>query len=284
MGAFLAIFAATAFAFRLFVGKWLVNKRSDPIFLSFAFQIVVAIIYIPFLFFEQIILPIDINIWFLWLINMFLYLIFTISNYYMNIHMDISLSSILGQTKTIVTFIGALIIFNETAGTNKIIGVILIILGNIILFVKKGGYKEGISKKGLLFLTINTLSLALTSFFDATLIEHFSVNAYGMLGYLAPAILTVPILMNKMSMDEFKDELRSNLKTIFIMSITAPLSYSALLYAYTISPKSVVYPLGNISTLVLVFLGVVFLKERKMLLRKVIAAIIVILGAILLTI
>ena len=68
------------------------------------------------------------------------------------------------------------------------------------------------------------------------------------------------------------------------MGLMGPIGYSALLYAYQIAPKSVVYPLNSLTTIFLVFMGILFLKEKSMIKRKLIAGVIVFIGAALLSI
>ena len=284
MGIILAVFSAVVFAFIMFLGKQTVNKKADPLVISTFYQIAAAIFYLPSLFFEELHWPVTADLWLLFALNMVLYTVFTIGNFYMNKYLDISLSSILGQSKTAITFIGALILFQEAVTWNKVVGVVLIIIGSVLLFLKRGTSFEGFNKKGLILVAITTLALTITAFIDARLIQTFSVNFFGMISYLMPGLLTIPILLKMKTKNEIMTNLKSNFNPILLMGLIAPIAYSSLLMAYRLAPKSVVYPIGNISTLVMVLLGIIFLKERQMLQRKLIAAVIVVIGAILLSI
>lgn len=284
MGIILAVLSAIAFAFVMFIGKQTVNRKADPILISTFYQLAAAIFYIPIIFSEQTKIPIGVEPWLLFTLNMVLYTIFTLANFQMNKHMDISLTSILGQSKTLLMFVGALILFQEPVTTNKVLGVLLIIIGNVVLFLNKKFDTRGINRKGMFYLTLTVIALTITAFVDARLVQEFSINFYGMISYLIPGLLTIPFLLRNLKGNEIKVGLKKFLNPILLMGVVAPLGYSALLEAYKLAPKSVVYPIGNISTLVLVLLGVIFLKEREKLQRKIIAAVIVVAGAILLSI
>lgn len=284
MGIVLAVVSAITFAFVLYIGKQTINRKADPFLISTFYQLAAVIFYIPIIFSEQIKIPNSIEPWLLFTLNMVLYTLFTLANFQMNKHMDISLSSILGQSKTLLMFIGALILFQEPVTVNKVVGVLLIIVGNIVLFLNKKLDTSGLTKKGVLYLAITIIALTITAFIDAKLVQEFSIYFYGMISYLIPGLLTIPFLLRNLKGNEIKVGLKKFLNPILLMGVIAPLGYSALLEAYKLAPKSVVYPIGNISTLVLVLLGVIFLKEREKLQRKIIAAVIVVIGAILLSI
>ncbi|HOY46822.1 MAG TPA: DMT family transporter [Candidatus Dojkabacteria bacterium] len=284
MGIILAVLSAITFAFVMFIGKQTVNRKADPILISTFYQLAAALFYIPIIFSEQTKIPTGVEPWLLFTLNMVLYTIFTLANFQMNKHMDISLTSILGQSKTLLMFVGALILFQEPVTTNKVVGVLLIITGNVVLFLNKKLDTRGINRKGMFYLGLTIIALTITAFVDARLVQEFSINFYGMISYLIPGLLTIPFLLKNLKTTEIKSGIKKYLYPILLMGVISPIGYSALLEAYKLAPKSVVYPIGNISTLVLVLLGVIFLKEREKLQRKIIAAVIVVAGAILLSI
>ena len=221
--------------------------------------------------------------WVWFFIVIILYTIQGLSGFAMYKYLDISLASILGQSRTLFSFIGALILFNESATLMKIIGMVLIIAGNLILFIGKKS-KGNISVKGLILVGINIFCIVATSLIDAKISGSFSINVYGFLAYLLPGLFALIPLFKEIPLSEVKIQMRKYGLSVLLMGIVGPIGYSALLYAYQIAPKSVVYPLNSLTTIFLVFMGIIILKEKSMIKRKLIAGVIVFTGAALLSI
>ncbi len=283
MGIFLAVVSALTFAITNFISKTIINKKANSIFVTVFFQVFAGLFFIPLLLTQEVVLPNSSEYWVWFFIVIILYTIQGLSGFAMYKYLDISLASILGQSRTLFSFIGALILFNESATILKILGMGLIIAGNLVLFIGKKS-KRTISVKGLILVGINIFCIVTTSLIDAKISGSFSINVYGFLAYLLPGLFALIPLLKKIPLSEVKIQMRKYGLSVLLMGIVGPIGYSALLYAYQIAPKSVVYPLNSLTTIFLVFMGIIILKEKSMIKRKLIAGVIVFIGAALLSI
>ena len=95
-----------------------------------------------------------------------------------------------------------------------------------------------------------------------------------------PAILIT--IFERIKFSELKDEYKNgNKKAIWITSISWALSILFQLRAYQLGEVSIVAPLCALSVILNVVVGYFFLKEKDNMLKKIIAAILIIFGIIL---
>ena len=95
-----------------------------------------------------------------------------------------------------------------------------------------------------------------------------------------PTILIA--IFEKIKFSDIKEEYKNgNKKAIWITAITWSLSIVAQLRAYQLGEVSIVAPLCALSVILNVIVGYFFLKEKDDMLKKIIAALLIILGIIL---
>lgn len=187
---------------------------------------------------------------------------------------DVSTFNILKQLSTAFMIVAGVIFFKESIVVTKIIGAILIIFSNIFIFYKKGSFK--IDKYVLLGMASN-ISYTIAMFLDVSISETFSLPIYIAAILIGPAILI--FVFGRIKLVEIKNEfINGNKKFLFATSISWGLAALFGLRAYQLGDVSIVAPLRAISVLMNVIAGYTFLKEKDNLVKKIIAAILIVIS------
>lgn len=188
--------------------------------------------------------------------------------------------SILGQVYTIFMIIIGLIIFREPFVITKIIGAVLIIFSNLLVFYKKGELKID---KYVVFGVLANLSMAIAVSFDISVSENFNLPIYVAITFMIPSILI--FLFERPKISDIQSEFKNGNKVaILITAISWSLSAVTSLRAYLLGDVTTVAPLCALNVILNVFAGYIFLKERDNLSKKIIAGILIIISVILIQI
>lgn len=194
--------------------------------------------------------------------------------------LDVSKYSILGQLSTVFLIIWGIIFFKETIVIKKIIGALLIIIGNIAVLYKKGKFEFN---KYVLCSLLGNLSVSIGVSVDVGISDKFNMPIYIALTLIVPSLLIS--LFNRVKLSDIISEYKNgNKPAIISIGCSWGIMIVAMLRAYQFGSVTTIAPLASITTIINVFVAYFFLKEKDSLLRKVIAAMIVVLGIILIKI
>ena len=190
---------------------------------------------------------------------------------------EASTFSILSQTTTVFLILAGLLFLKEAFVLKKIIGAALIVASNILIFYKKG--KTHFNKYVLMGILAN-LSLATAFFIDINLSSNFNLPFYISLTLVVPALFL--IIFEKLKFVNIKNEfINGNKKAILITGSTWGLLTFCSLSAYQLGEVTTVAPLCALTVITNVIVSYIFLKERSNLLKKIIAALLIIISVIL---
>ena len=279
MGVIFALLSAVFYALVFFFAKLLVTKARKPLVVAALFQLLAGLLAIPLFLLEPARVNQTQDIWTLLVIVIVLYSFFNVFNFISNKLLDFSITGILSQSTLIITFLGSLMVFGEPATLNKIIAVILILLANIsILIKKKSGAK--INFKGIVIRLAASIILGSALIIDAKNSVNFSLPLYAFITYFFPGILTY--IFSRANFSDVREHIARFYKGIFLMSLMGTLGYYFLIKSFQTLEKSIAAPLNNLSPVIMVCLGIVFLKETDRIWVKIFAVIIVFLAAVLL--
>jgi len=117
-------------------------KAHDEIALGFLFSLFGAIFYVPLLFMYHFSLPTDLMPWLLLISAHVLWFCSTVLHFVSMKTVDISLHTPIESTRSLFSFIFAIVLLKEVFTVYKMLGVILIVLGIAILTWKKGAFKH----------------------------------------------------------------------------------------------------------------------------------------------
>ena len=187
-------------------------------------------------------------------------------------HLDTSTVNILDQIVNVFMILWGIVFFKEEVIFKKIIGAILIILSNVMIFYKKGNFK--LDRYVLLSILSNlALSIALALNVDNS--EKFNVAIYQVVTLMIPAILI--IIFEKIKWDDIKNEVKEGNKTAILMTgISWAVMIISQLRAYQTGDITTVAPLSAVSVILNVIAGYFISKEKENIVKKIIAGVIIV--------
>lgn len=248
--------------------------------LTILLELIAVITLIFFIPFFEIKFPSDIKVYLFLGLSVIFYTLSDRLNTTVRSGIEASTFNIILQLSTVFMIFAGLIFFKEPFIINKFIGAILIIVSNILVFYKKGNQK--IDKYVFLGILAN-LSFTVALFLDVNISDNFNLPIYAGITLGVPAILI--FIFEKIKIVDLKDEfINGNKKAMILTSVTWGLSIISQLRAYQLGNVSIVAPLGALTVIINVIVGYIFLNEKDNLLKKLISALLIIIGIILIKI
>lgn len=194
-------------------------------------------------------------------------------------NLDVSVYSVMDQLARVFLIIYGIVVFHEAIVANKLIGGGLILVANVILFYRKGKIK--INKYVMLNVGA-TFLFATATVIDIDISKQFNLPFYIMVTLIIPAILIH--MAERHSVKEIVAEYYSKRKKYYLIT---GISWGALIFfiirAFQTSEVVFIAPLLATSVLLNVLVASVLHKEKNDLTRKIIAAVMVILGVFIMT-
>ena len=194
--------------------------------------------------------------------------------------LEVSTYSILSQLSTAFIFVFGILFFKEPLIIKRIIGAILILLANVLVLYKKRKFTWN---KYYLFNIIANLSFAIGMTLNVGISEQFNLAFY-----IAITLCSSAILIFIFERIKFKDIIgeykEGNKKAIVVVSILDGVTSLLILRAYQLESVTLIAPLASLKTIINVFVAHLFLKENNSLLKKIVAALIIIIGVTLINI
>lgn len=192
-------------------------------------------------------------------------------------NLEVSVFSVVNKTSDVFLIIIGFLVFRQVPTLGKIIGVVLIILGQIILSYKKG--KIVINKYFALGLLTNLIfSVAMS--IDIGISDKLSIPVYVAIGLAVPALLI--FIFERIKISTLISEFKGMNKVILTLVGLSWGSFIVMsLYAYQHGEIISVVALTSLSVLINVVVGIILFKEKENLINKIIAAIVVVAGVIL---
>lgn len=190
---------------------------------------------------------------------------------------EASTFSIIKQLSTVFMILAGLLFFKEPFVWKKIIGAGLIIFSNILIFYKKGNQKLD---KYVVLGIISNIAFSVALFLDVNISDNFNLAFYVALTLLIPALFIT--IAERIKLSNIKKEFQNgNKKAILITSLCWGTTIVVQLKAYQLGDVTSVAPLCALTVIGNVIVGYLFLKERKNLFKKLIAALLIIISVFL---
>lgn len=191
--------------------------------------------------------------------------------------LEASTFSIIKQISTVFMILAGLLFFKEPFVWKKIIGACLIIISNILIFYKKG--KQKLDKYVFLGI-ISNLAVSVALFLDVSISDQFNLAFYSALTLLIPALFIA--IAERIKLSDIKQEfLQGNKKVLLMTSLCWGGMIVVQLRAYQLGDVSLVAPLCTLTVIGNLIIGYIFLKERDNMLKKLLAAILIVIGVFL---
>ncbi len=235
----------------------------------------VALLLFPFF---EIKFPSNVSVYIMLGISVIFYAITDRVNTTVRSGIEASTFSMLKQLSTTFMIFAGLIFFKEPFIVTKFIGALLIIFSNLLIFYKKGKFEFN---KYIAFGILGNISFTIALFLDVNISDNFNLPFYVAMTLMVPAILIM--IFERIKPSEIKNELvKGNKKAIAITAISWGVSIISQLRAYQLQKVTIVAPLCALTVMLNVIVGYLFLKEKDNMLRKIIAAILIIISVVLL--
>lgn len=252
------------------------NDGALTILLQFLSGIIV-LVFIPFFKFQ---FPTSINTYIFLGIACVFYAIADRVNTTARRGLEVSVYSILGQLSTVFVISWGIIFFKEAIILKKLLGALLILIGNIAVLYKKGKFEWN---KYILFSLLGNLAMSIGISVDVGISDQFNMPIYVALTLVVPSLLI--FFTERIKINDIISELKNgDKKAILAVCCSWGIMIITMLRAYQFGSVTTIAPLCAITTILNVFVAYFALKEKDSLLKKVLAAIIVILGIILIKI
>lgn len=245
------------------------ENKSHPIAYSIITPMVAGLILSTAFLFKGIPVELLLTFWPNLLLMVLLYGASNIFTYKALKYTEASTFTILNASRALWSVSAAIIVLNEAFGLKQIFGTILVVLSVILASWK--GQKIRFSK-GEVFTLVAAFAFGVEFINDAYLLRYFDAFVYLPIAFVVPTIgvwaiypkATQPILAVLKS--------RTIWKVILLGSLYA-ISAGTIFLAYQVGRNAAqIAPINETSTILIVFLAAIFLKERKRLFAKVLAA------------
>ena len=194
--------------------------------------------------------------------------------------LDVSTYSILGQLMTVFLIVWGILFFKEPIILKKMLGALLILAGNVLVLYKKGKFEFN---KYVVYSLIGNLAMSIGVSIDVGISDQFNLPIYVSSTLIVPALIV--LLVERVNPKDIISEYKNgDKKSIWLVGCSWGLMLLSMLRAYQFGSVTTIAPIASVTTILNVFVAYFLLKEKNSLLRKVIAALIVILGIVLIKI
>lgn len=273
----LALVSAFTGGFIGIIGKY-VLKKHDYISYAFTWNILNAFFLLP-LFFLNFSFPVSMYAWGLLAIGIFLWFGIAIAGFKSLQMVDVSLREPIVQVKVLLLLILSTVLISEVLTFSKVVGTLLIFSSLFLISYQRGKIFSRLKNKGIQIALLSAFLVALTSVVDKTALKYWAIAPYLFLEFLIPGLMLGGMTFFKR--DKFKEMMKSKYPYIILVAILGAASSYTLYWAYQLNEVSIVFPIVQLSTLITVIGGIMLLKEKKDIPTKIIATIMMIAGAIL---
>jgi len=188
-------------------------------------------------------------------------------------YLEASVYSVLYNLRVVLSTILGILFLAEDIIPLQILGGLLIFFA--IFIMKQKGKKE-LTMKGIFWGIGAALSVSVLNVFEKTLISEI-----GFLDYAFPAMIGTAIVMWTMLLSRKKKvdfSVFKSKKILALMGFRSISAYGFTLAFYTGAKISVANYISSLSVILIVVLGIIILKERDYLGRKILATAIAVLG------
>ena len=272
----LAVLAGLGSNFFNFVSRFALKDDGDPSAWAFLYEFIRLVVFIAFL-------PFDFNLKFEFQTFQILFLVgFTefISVYlYMQMHKfsHLSISTILSRTRLVWIPIIAFLFFGEKLQSMEYLGIVILFVGLSIVVAPHKLFID----KGAIYANLAAFAIAINTIMFKQAIPYAS-NSVILVAFCLPSVVFFPILMKNAKtriFNEAKKHLPLKLAAISGNIVTTYLFILAL-HTGEVSRVNAIYQ-GML--IISVLAGIIILKERQDILRKLLGSIVTVVGVILLT-
>ncbi len=189
-------------------------------------------------------------------------------------HLEVSLFSIIQQFTTVMLVFYGVVIYNNHLGWAGLGGVVLVIMANVLVLLKRGQMQLN-KYIGLSLIASVVFATAIT--IDINVSKQFNLPLYVAITLLLPGLMIM--IADRAKPSEVVAEWKhSPQKYYWITGIAWAFLIVFSLRAYQLSSEATIAPLAALAVFLNVVVAFFVFKERDSRLKKIIAAIMIIIG------
>ena len=228
--------------------------------------------------------PTDIKVYVMLGIAIIFYAISDRMNTTVRSGIEASTFSMLKQLSTTFMIFAGFIFLKEQFILTKFIGVMLIIFSNLLIFYKKPEDKGKFKFNKYIGLGIlANIAYTIALFLDVNISDNFNLPLYVATTLMIPSLLIM--VFERIKPSDIKNEfIEGNKKAIIVTAISWAVMIIVQLRAYQLGNVTIIAPLCALAVILNVIVGYIFQNEKDNLLKKIIAAILIIISVILIKI
>jgi uncharacterized membrane protein len=250
----------------------------DSVSYAFVYQLLAAIYLIPFAL-SATEFPTSLEQWAYIIISSLLWSLIAYFGFKAYSHLEVSIKSPINKSRVIMSFILAIVILKETLTVSKVLGVTLIFIGILVVSYKKRKKFGSLTEPGVIYTLLSALFTSFVLIIDSVGSKLTDPGVYAFFVYLIPAIfLFIPAMKKK---KQIKKILTNRFNITSLSVFLGAISYYLIILAFQYGEASVVIPISEASFIFSVLGGIIILKERKNIKRKLIGSGIIFIGTIL---
>lgn len=193
---------------------------------------------------------------------------------------DFSFKEIIRQTRVVFVVLGGVIFFGEYLTYLDMLGILAIIVSSVVISWRGVPLKEQLTSKPILLAWISSLLVATITLLEKWLIADVDVVLYSFIGAFAIPSIILLLFLNGSRRIAARSLLVSHKIKIALFSSFMLVAFVSGVYLYKILPISIAYPLIQSATVFTVVIGTFIFEDNKDWGRKLIAALIAVLGVI----
>lgn len=239
-----------------------IMKKENNVAVSFGFQVVSAIIFLPFIFFSS--LPMGVLPWAIVMIASFAWVLCNLVGFEAWKHIDVSLRAPVSKVSILFVLFLSVLILDESLTLQKLGGIALVFTG-IIVLTWEGKLFKGFSSKGVRLTILAELIYSVLVIIDRFALNYFHVIMYSFLVYLIPAIMMTPLALRNKA--HVKSLFLNNKIALLAVALLGAIGYYLQLTAYKMTEVSNVIPVIELSVIIAVLGGFLVHKEKNIRLR-----------------
>ena len=196
--------------------------------------------------------------------------------FYASKYLEASLFAIISNVSVVIAFIVALFLYNESITTNKMLGFLLIMTSLLLVSFER---IKKINWRGISLALLTSTFIGIAWSLDKKGIYYFNLETYNVFVWLLPFLI---VYFPGVKFSDIKREIKINKWSLILLSFLNVFGYFLNLKAQSLAEATKVIPIIQTSTVITVIFGIIILKEKSHLFKKILAGIIAVVGVFLL--
>lgn len=193
---------------------------------------------------------------------------------------DVTLRTPISRSRSLWTLLAAALLLGESITQGKLLGAALIIAGVVLVSIKVGRV-GGLDDPGVRLTLLSAFLFGFVIVLDKAASAHFPTSLYGFLQYALPAVWIALVIPQRM--DRFTRLLRGPSGKFLVLGALFDAAYYYLLIAaLKLADAGLVAPAAELYLVVTAVGGIVLLRERTDLARRLVGTAVTLAGVLVL--